>query len=121
MTAHAASGWNLGKRTWPSSPVWLLASMVRTTLTPLAWDDFAWQPPSSLPHTFPLAIGNYHTVRVLACPKATAAWWAGIVTMDMSGAQAPQKHLACWLDLDVFQILSASVSTFIPRLNKAIQ
>lgn len=29
-------------------------------------------PPPSLPHTFPLAIRNYHTVRVLACPKATA-------------------------------------------------
>lgn len=41
-------------------------------LKPLAWDDSAWQPPSSLPHTFPLAIRNYHTVRVLACPKATA-------------------------------------------------
>lgn len=41
-------------------------------LKPLAQDDSAWQPPSSLPHTFPLAIRNYHTVRVLACPKATA-------------------------------------------------
>lgn len=41
-------------------------------LKPLARDDSAWQPPSSLPHTFPLAIRNYHTVRVLACPKATA-------------------------------------------------
>lgn len=41
-------------------------------LKPLARDDSAWQAPSSLPHTFPLAIHNYHTVRVLACPKATA-------------------------------------------------
>lgn len=52
-------------------------------------------PPSSLPHTFPLAIRNYHTVRVLACPKATAglmflAW----LLSDMPGKGKERK----WVD-----------------------
>lgn len=38
----------------------------------LAGDHSACHAPSSLPHTFPLAIRNYHTVWVQACPKATA-------------------------------------------------
>lgn len=64
-------------------------------LKPLAWDDSAWQPPSTLPHTFSLAIRNYHTVRVLACPKATAgliflAW----LFSDMPGKGKERK----WVD-----------------------
>lgn len=64
-------------------------------LKPLAQDDSAWQPPSSLPHTFSLAIRNYHTVRVLACPKATAgliflAW----LFSDMPGKGKERK----WVD-----------------------
>lgn len=48
------------------------------------------------------------------------AWWAEIATMDVRGARTPQKHLASWLDLDVFQIWIVSVhihmvSTFIPQ------
>lgn len=46
--------------------------------------------------------------------------------MDMSGARAPQKHLASWLELDVFQIRIVSVhvqmvSTFVPQQLKVIQ
>lgn len=47
--------------------------------------------------------------------------------MDVSSTRAPQKHLASWLDLDVFQIGIASVyvqmvSPFIPQqTNKVIQ
>lgn len=64
-------------------------------LKPLARDDSAWQAPSSLPHTFPLAMRNYHTVRVLACPKATAgliflAW----LFSDMPGKGKERK----WVD-----------------------
>lgn len=64
-------------------------------LKPLARDDSAWQTPSSLPHTFPHAIRNYHTVRVLACPKATAgliflAW----LFSDMPGKGKERK----WVD-----------------------
>lgn len=75
--------------------VYFSASSFVAFIKPLAWDDSAWQPPPSLPHTFPLAIRNYHTVRVLACPKATAgliflAW----LLSDMPGKGKERK----WVD-----------------------
>lgn len=74
--------------------IFLLVPFV-ALLKPLAWDDSAWQAPSSLPHTFPFAIRNYHTVRVRACPKATAgliflAW----LFSDMPGKGKERK----WVD-----------------------
>lgn len=67
--------------------LWLRLSFWRVMIPPGT--------PRSLPHTFPLAIRNYHTVRVVACPKATEglmflAW----LLSDMPGKGKERK----WVD-----------------------